>query len=183
MTDFDPGANAPDGSGGRWLGIAGAFLAVFVKMLGRGKTRSGKPFVRFRGEIIGGQPEGQEGKLWNERVFINEEAWKRLGALCKAMGSTERFNLQDDRQVRQAMLGRPFKAKFKCRQGSDGNDYAEIAFSEHELTEEESTAIDLWIEEATASGFYDRMHEAGDWDDPQRGDDEAPPPTDDDIPF
>lgn len=189
MTTFDPDANAPSGDGGgKWLSSAGVFCVVFLALRTRGKTRTNKPFVRFRGEVICGRPEGNEGKKFHERVFLNEEAWKRLGAMTKAMGLTkeDEFDLDSDNAVRAAMLGKPFKAKFKVVTGSDQNQYAELAYSEHDPNEEEAQAMDLWVQEAEASGFYDRIHDQ-DWDsggDPQSGE-EGPPPAgaDDDIPF
>jgi len=182
MATFDPSANAPDpNSGGsrRWLDRGGKFCVAFTTLRDRKRTRGGKEFLLFRGEVIDGQPTGQEGKKFTQRVFINEEAWKRLGAMCLAMGLSEPFDLSSDQEVREAMLLRPFKARFKV-ESHDGNDYAKIAYSEprDSMSKGEAERCDEWLENARERGLDG-------WDDADDmgGGERPPPPGDDDIPF
>lgn len=181
MAKFNPNENAPGTSGGKWLDTSGLFLVVFVALVERGKSRNGKPFVKLRGEVIVGEPSGNEGKKWTERIFLNEEAWTRLGAMTRAMGLDKEFELDDDRELREALLGRPFKAKMKTTTSDRGGVFAEIAFSEPDTTDEEGLVIDRWIEEHESSGWYEKIH------DRELGnggrEDGDPGPGDDDIPF
>lgn len=185
---FDPGEHVPDADGGssKFLQTSGRFVVVFTALRSRGTTQAAKkPYVRFRTEVVAGHPPGNEGKAFSQRVFINEEAHGRLGAMCHAMGMKERFELEDDRAVRAAMCGRPFVAKVKVTSGNDGDTYAGIAFSEQNISQEERDAVNAWIERATAAGFYEKLHEQQSWDHGNQGREEGDPgPGDDDnIPF
>lgn len=183
MTTFNPTEHEPaprdPNARGKWLSTAGLFLAVFTSLRQRGRTRSGKQFLLMRGEVLRGKPPGQEGKTFTQRLFINEEAWRRLGALMSAMDSHDVFDLTNDSACRAALLGRPFLAKFKV-ESYDGSDYAKIAYSEplDSWTDDDNAAADRWVEAANDRGFYDKLAGRAD-----PGREEAPPPGDDDIPF
>ena len=190
---FKPGDHAPrggGGGGGKYLDTAGRFVLVFTHYVKRGETGGGYPFLLFRGSVVGGQPDGNEGKLITERVFIHPEAHARLGAMCAAMALDAEVELKmdDDKTnddgndvlgVRSAFLGRPFAAKVKV-ETNDGSKYAKIAYSEPEPTADEIKMIDAWTTKAEADGYYENLAKHS--GDPTEGN-KPPAHTDDDIPF
>jgi len=173
---FDPNQHQPDdSSGGQYLDVSGTFCLVFTSLHERGTNRNGKDYLQFRGKVICGEPTGNDGKKFTERVFITESAYKRLGAMCASMGVNEPFDLYDDEQVRRNMCNAPFKAKVQT-ETHNGKTYPGIAYSEQQYEDWERDACDRWTAEHQAAGGYDDEDNSGG----SGSYDEAPPHTDDD---
>lgn len=182
---FNPDDHTPDGDGGgKYLETAGRFVVVFTHYVKRDKTASEKSYLLFRAEVVDGEPAGNAGKKFSQRLFINTEAHGRLGAICAAMDLHQAIKLESDTDVddqlgvRTAFMGRPFCAKMKV-EPYDGNNYAKIAFAELDPTDDETGWINQWVEAAEERGFYDRLAEHSGED----SDNKPPPHNDDDIPF
>lgn len=200
---FDPKAYK-EGSSGGYLDQAGVFLVVFTAYKGRDTNHNGNEFLNFKAVVIDGLPQGNKGKTFTQRMFITEKALGRLAAMCMSMGWSEPWDPQSDTSVKRVMLMRPFKARMTVEENA-GKKYARIAFSERETSASERDTMDAWVAERMAGEFDDASGDTGDADDeaastpqePQaregkrgsvsgrsKGDDyDAPPPSDDNIPF
>lgn len=187
--DFDPMAPEYDGEGEEFpddieLKEPGIYLLAFVYFHEMRTSQKGNPFARFKLKVLYGDGartgESKAGQMLWESVFVNARSFKRLSALCRACGFTERFNPRDAKMLQHALLGRPFLAKVKMEQNGKYND-ARIkwpVFREWEEPERDAAASFLatWGAESAIGGGGGAGF-----------DESAPHPADsfgvDDIPF
>lgn len=163
---------------------AGTYLLA-MRWYKRRTSNAGKPGIRGKFEVIYGPAKGRI--LWCG-MSLNEAsggAMVRLAAYCQCVGDDSPFDLMDDTEFRRRFKHQPFKARISCKteRGSDGKQYTnnDIERFEPELTEEELAFIDTWLEEDRAERDAAAAQAAATGEDP--GGDDAPPPTDSDIPF
>ena len=174
MAMFDPTQHtkSADGkSGSAYLEIAGEYLFVATRVKRGRANKSNKPYLLMTYKVISGQ---HRGKRAMERVYVNDEAQWKLGAMCQAMDYKEAFDLDDDRELREALLNRPFKARVSINRKGDAT-YPELFFI-FKTNVEEDAVMNEWMAEFEASG--------GDKGGGGFDEDDGPPPHDDgDIPF
>jgi len=165
---FDPTQHEGSGGGGGGrLEVAGEYLLTLTK-LSREKTNSGKPYALVRARVITGS---QKGRSYMERIYLNDEALWRLAQICKAVGHTSPFELGSDKELGDAILHKPFKARIRVKQEGDKK-YAEMDFIFFKVTEVEQELMDAWVAERAAH------KELGGEEDYDAG---APPHSDDDY--
>jgi len=178
---FDPKKHKEnDKGGGGYLDIAGDFV-VAITGFSRDKARSGKPFILAKLVVCLG---AMKGKRLQERLYLNDESLWKIGKLCEAIGHEEAFDLDDNRQVADAICNRPFKVRTKTRRG-DTQTFCDIALFLMKWDPGEREAANEWVaeREAEREQFGDGDYGGG------GGFDGSPIPDgpddfgDDDIPF
>ena len=140
MTQFDPSKH----SGSTFVDRAGDYLCVFDKLVERGKSKNGKPFVRLSAKVIAGPLRG---RTMRETFFLNEEALWKLGSACAAIGKVQPFELSDNLALVTALCMRPFKVRMSLETvngqtyaRTDGNGYTPA----HELSPGDKNMIEEW---------------------------------------
>ena len=142
---FDPKAHKPDPSKvskeeGAYLDKPGVYLLVFIWGKSINQTPNGNAYMAMKVRVIAGPLAGSY--FWHD-VFLSPGALGRLGALCAAMGQEEAFDPDDDVEVRNALLRRPFKGRVEVRKSGEKK-YAKIAFAEPKVTDDEARLMDEW---------------------------------------
>jgi hypothetical protein len=128
MAVFDPSQHKPEPrdpnrkrDDGEYLTRAGIYLLAFTWMKKRDETPNGNGYAQLVCKAIArcSKDEGLDmscaGDFFLQDVFLNANAYKRLGALLAAMGVDEAFDLDDDKEIRRVMLRKPFKAKVQVQ--------------------------------------------------------------------
>lgn len=179
MAMFDPKKHQdPDdnGGGGNYLTTADDYLLACTGFA-RAKSRTGKPYLKCRFRVIHGP---MKDKTLAQNIFLNEESLWKLGRWTAAMDYSEPFDLDSDKDVREALCFRPFLGRVSIRSetSQDGvRKYADIEMFLARLTDDQVEVINQWTadneakREATGGGAFS---------DPETGD---PGVQDDDIPF
>lgn len=107
MATFDP--NKHKGGGYEAL-PAGTYLIAMISYE-RKQSKQGKPYLRAKFAVAAGRAKG---KTFYSSVSIdmgNDGAMSRLSLYCQAVGVTEAFDLDSDRAIERALLGKPFGAQ------------------------------------------------------------------------
>lgn len=174
---FDPSQHKPDPNketDGRRLERAGTYLLALTWMSELGENKNGKLNARFKVEVIDG-PE--EGAFFFDSIYFIPSTYQRLGALCAAMGVTERFDFENT-AVRKALLWKPFKSSVKI-EASDGKKYAKLGYVKLDVSADEGVVMDQWVLEAAE----ERRAKGGSSDEWGADPGGPQPPDDDDLAF
>lgn len=140
---FDPNQYA-DESPRKYETIPAGEYLLAIAYLERKQGRNG-PYLRARYEIIDGQRAGQ---TFFSNIGINVAESRgsagRLAVFCRCIGQQSPFDLDDDRSVNRAFVGRPFKARVSLKQNGQwtNNDIERYL---PELTDEERRIADGWV--------------------------------------
>lgn len=146
QNDFDPSAHKPDPnkkSDDKKLERAGTYLLALTWMSELAENKNGKLNARFKVEVIDG-PE--KGAIFFDSIYFIPTTYQRLGALCAAMGVTERFEFTT-MAVRRALLWRPFKSGVKV-EASERGKFAKLGFVKLDITTDERSIMDQWVLDA-----------------------------------
>jgi len=150
MGNFNPMApeytSNNNGGGGGYLKVAGDYL-IACKSFKREQSNSKKSYLLCKFVAIAGP---QKDKSFLERIYLNEEALWKMARFCQAIGHSETFNLDSDRDVREVIVNSPCKAKIKIKKQGD-KEYTEIDFWYFEVTDKESAIMSEWAAEAATS--------------------------------
>lgn len=172
MAKFDPKAQKEKGSGNDNSGIPAGDYLLAMKNFQRKTSKAQKPYLRAKFEAIAGPAKG---KGFFDSVSLdleNQGAMFRLSLLAEQCGMTEAFDLDDDGELRKALVGKPFKARVsrKVENGYTNNGIERYVVGD-KISKAEREMMDTWaLEEAERRNFD------GDGD---QGPDDVPPPSDD----
>jgi len=121
-----------------------------------------------------------------ENCTLTVAASFRLRMLCAAVGRSTPFNVYSDDQVSEIFVRKPFKARvihesYNGKVSPKIKEYLVMTSEEEKLAD---VVFEDWDIDGDSSGGYHGNSETS-YDDYPEGavDDNAPPPTDDDIPF
>lgn len=178
---FDPKEHA-GGEGGNLLDKSGEYLLVCTRFT-RDRAKSGKEYLLCTFKCIYGP---MKDRTFMERIYLNPEALWKLGRMCESMQYEQPFDLDDDKEIREAICNRPFLGRVSVNKGknSEGTSktWANIEQFLMKLTDEQVDAINNWVAELEA-----KRDAGGDFSDDDDPDDPGPEPPDDfgddDIPF
>lgn len=141
---FNPNDHEPKEQESRFVDRPGNYILVFKKLKERGRSKNGNDWLTMIVEVIGGQPVGQKGRSFQERLFINEKSWWRLGAMFSAMDHHEEVDLTSNASCAKAMLYKPFMGKVKMEE-NNGELYAGVAFFNNNPDDGDRAVMDLWV--------------------------------------
>ena len=150
---FDP-TKYEGSNSSRQSGIAAGEYLLSIESIERKQGKNG-PYLRARFEVVYGPRAGAH--FWSNigiNVASSAGTAARLAILCKCVGQTAPFDLNDDRSIARAIVGKPFKARIK-RVENGGYVNNDIERYMPELTDEERRAADGWVldrQEAEAMG-------------------------------
>jgi len=181
MRKFDPKQHQGDGNNDqKYLSVAGDFLVACVGF-SRGQSRNYKPFLKCKFRVIHGPAKDH---VFTERIYTNEESYWKLGRWTAAMDYEEEFDLDNDKETREALCYRPFLARVSVRSDPEkpAMKYAQIDMFLQRLEQEQIDVINQWTAEhdAEREALGNSASAGESYPDDADGD---PGFTDDDIPF
>lgn len=145
MTTFDPNKH----TGGDFKALAAGTYLVAMTKFERKESKAGTSYLRATYKVVGGRAKGATFFSSVGLDVSKPGTANRLGLYCKAVGVGKAFDLDDDRQIAAAFLGKPFKAKIN--QTTNGN-YVNNDIERYvlELTSDEADAAETWRADWTA---------------------------------
>ena len=187
-TNFDP-SEATKKSGNNKPILPPGIYVMAAKMFKR-TTKNGKERLMFVCVPMIGEGNKPVSKDEYQAVFetctLTVEASFRLGMLCLAVGRNTPFDVNSDSQVSSIFVRKPFKARvihepYQGKISPKIKEYLVMTSEEEKLAD---VVFEDWDIDGDSSGGYHGNSETS-YDDYPEGavDDNAPPPTDDDIPF
>lgn len=162
MAKFDPN----DKKHQKGNDVPGGEYLIAFKRLERRVSNKGNAYLNVLIQIIAGAAKK---RTFFAMVSTTEKSYGFVSRLCTAMGSTDPFDLDDERECRQALLGRPFKANIDRTTEGEYTNYRIGRVLKP--TEAEETIMANWVAEQAENDDF-----AGGPDDR-----DAPPPGDDDY--
>jgi hypothetical protein len=177
---FNPKKSAQEG--GTYQGLPPDDYLLAIVDFERVESKNGRPYLKTKTKVISGPAKN---KTFRDRLMVprmdrngNVHADDggiagRFGSQLMACGWEDDIDPASDRALREALIGKPFKARVK-RKVSDGwvDNEVERYLTGDKITEDEASAMADWAE-----SFASNAPEA-----PPEEDD-VPPPDDSDIPF
>lgn len=174
MALFDPNQHKKPADQPQGVPPSDYLLAITYLKRNFAKT-DGKPYLRAKFQVIYGPLKGQEFYDSISLDLTNQGAMFRLALLSEQCGVTQAFDLDNDDEIKERLMRRPFKARVKR---SVSGQYTNNGIERYitDPTPQEVHAMQVWHmedEERRASGGGSSGSDSRD----------APPPGDDDIPF
>lgn len=177
MAMFDPSTKR--GSGDQQYGVPpGDYLIAMINFDRRMNKKQTAYYLRAKFKVIFGPAKG---KSWTENISLdatNDATAFRLQLLFEGVGRNTAIDLDDESELRRALLHRPFKARLR-RYTENGytNNGIERYLVGKDVSDADRDVIDQYKLDREASGADDEVHGGGQFED-------APhPATDDEIPF
>lgn len=149
---FDPKKAREEGNN---QGVPASTYLVAIVWMARKESKKGKPYERIKVEIISGAAKGKTFFDMINLDISNEGAAFRLGLLLGELNGDNPIELEDDAQVRSALMHKPFKAEVnrKLNDGYVNNGIAKILVGD-KVTEAEREAMEQWkINREAADNF------------------------------
>lgn len=136
MAKFDPNKDY----GGAEV-VSGLHLMAMVYFT-RKVSQAGNDYLRAKFKIIAGSCKG--GEFWTNVMLdtSSSASMARLKMWCRCTGVTHAFDLDSDKEIREALGNAPFKAKLLIKEGEYTN--YDIARYLPEVDQSERTLMDAW---------------------------------------